>query len=209
MEVTKAYRRPQLDPLAPVMGGGRWRTLSHQLLDLCRLDKGLTVSDPDAPIPTDPDAYENEAAAAPHIGSTPPTEARVGEECVYQARAFDSDTDGFTWYFEKSVPGMQVDRHTGEMRWTPTEGGSVEVVLCARSVFGAVARQAWTICVRKPAARKSTINRRFSEAARRKNLRKIQPIRFLWHAGRRQGIVFHRALAPPAARPRAAMPLRV
>lgn len=200
--------RPKLEPPAPVNGGIRWRSRYHDLLDLQQRERDLQKTDDPAgeDASARPEAPED---GAPHIGSTPAPEARVGEEYIYQARAFDCDTNGFTWYFEKGAPGMAVDRHTGKVTWTPTEGGMVEVVLCARSLYGKTARQSWTICVRKAAAvREPVPNKRFCEALRRQAARRTQPIRAVWREGRRRDDA-NRQAAPPGAPRRVAMPLRV
>lgn len=200
--------RPELEPSGPVAGGIRWRSRYHDLLDLQRREMGVEKIDDPAGEKA-PDRPEPAMAGAPHIGSTPTTEARVGGEYVYHARAFDGDTDGFTWYFEKSAPGMAVDRHTGMVTWTPSEGGFVEVVLCVRSLYGKTARQGWTICVRKAAAvHAPVLNKRFCQALRRNAARRAHPIRIVWREGRRREDA-NRQAAPPGAPRRVATPLRV
>lgn len=205
------YRHSKIEPPAPVSGGGRWRARYHDVMELCRRDRGLTVHDPDAPIHDETDPEMPDRCSGPHIVSAPPPEARVGAEYVYHARAYDSGADGFTWYFEKSLPGMRIDRHSGAMTWTPAKGGYVEVIVCARSVFGAVSRQSWTLCVRKtPAVRAPAINRRFRDAVRRLALREARrpPPRFCWREGWSPAGVDRRATSPPRVRLRGASPLR-
>lgn len=148
MEAT-AFRRPkQLEPAAPVAGGIRWHHHYHDILEHSRRC-GLIFNNPDQPCDREPDEPPRGTDGAPIVSSTPPPEARVGAEYIYRARAYDGFTDGFTWYFEKSPEGMRVDRHTGRVTWVPAEGGYVEAVLCARSVYGGESRQRWTICVRR------------------------------------------------------------
>ncbi len=103
---------------------------------------------------------------------------------------------------------MTVDRHTGKVAWTPREGGWVEVVLSARSVYGAVSRQAWTICVRKAAGvRKAMPNPRYA-AALRKKFSGARRVRFSWLLSGRWTGFQCRTTAPPGDRPRVALPLR-
>ncbi len=195
------------DPPAPVVGGCRWRRPFHDIADMCRQAGGFVLGEPARPRP--PAAPVPEAVIAPLITSTPPPEARVGEQYVYHARAHAADMTGFTWYFEKSVPGMTVDRHTGKVAWTPSAGGWTEVALCARSVYGAMSRQDWTICVRKAAAiGKAAPNPRYAAAVLRKRLLGARPIGRVWRAERRRSGFSGRATGPPGGRPRVALPLR-
>ena len=208
--VPYAIRPPLLSP-APVSGGMRWRRPYHDIFDLCLLDKGLTPHDPDRPMPTEPAPSAVEKAVGPRIVSVPPAEARVGSEYIYQARACDSYVDGFTWYLETRVAGMAVERHTGKLSWTPAAGGYVEIELCARSVHGPVARQHWTVCVRKatPICH-FTANRRFQQALCHRTVRRTPPLLFSWrHAGRRNAAPGFRATAPPPVLSRVAVPLRL
>lgn len=213
------HRHSRIEALGPAEGGLRWRTRQDDLFDLCRLDKGLVAYDPDdpyKPAAPEPDTHTpGPQAAGPWIASLPPPEGRAGEEYVYQARACDAATTGFTWYFEKSPAGMTVDRHSGMVTWTPEDGGYVEVVLCARSLYGAVARQSWTVCVRRAAVvRRPSPNPRFAACLRKRAAPGRpkpyhSPLRPVWRKGTRTPDPCRRTTGPPADRHRRAMPLRI
>ena len=212
------FQHSQIEPPAPVVGGLRWRSRSHDIIALCR-GRGFVIADPDAP----PEAEEQPspepgAALAPRLVSTPPPEARAGVEDIYQARAFDGIADGFTWSVAEGPPGMTIDRHSGKLSWTPMEGGYVDVSLCARSVYGAMTNQRWTVCVRKAvAARPFAPNPRIQAALRRKQARKnrIRPLPTRSHSVWRTPVkqpgtpLRPTGAGPPSTRLRAALPLRV
>jgi hypothetical protein len=195
---------------APVNGGMRWRTRYHDAVEWCRENGGI-AHDPDKPYTREPPDPEPEPAPGPYFVTSPPEEGRAGEIYVYKARALDSAVDGFTWSFEKSPPGMVVDRYTGEVTWTPSGGGRVEVVLRARTVHGKEARQGWTICIRKAVVvRRAVPVARFREALRRKALRtSAPPLRCLWREPKRRALPSHRPAAPPAERSPPAILLRI
>lgn len=145
------------------------------------------------------------------ISAAPPPEGRVGEEYTYDARAYDGNTNGFTWRLTACPPGMTVNRHTGRVRWTPDNGGWFEITLCARSLYGKEARQSWTVCIRKAAViRTPKPAPRFLAALRRRRLTPRAPIPAPWRDCRRQIAADRRATSPPGERtPRhTAMPLR-
>ena len=81
----------------------------------------------------------------PHIFTTPPATARVGEDYVYQAAAVGTPALG--WSLGKQVgdettgapEGMQVDPATGLVGWRPTrkQEGPVPVTLVVRNAAGA------------------------------------------------------------------------
>ncbi len=200
----------ELEPLAPVMGGGRWRRPRHDIVDLCRRYGGVVLNPPSRSSRT---AHSEPGEVLdPLFVSTPPSEARVGGAYVYRARAHAAGIDGFTWYFEKRPPGMVVDRHTGAVVWTPAEGGYFEVVLCAASLYGAASRQSWTICVRKAVAvRRVAPNPRFAAASlrKRRGLRGAGLFRIFWGAEGRRVDPQCRPAAPPGGRPAAAFSLRL
>lgn len=208
MDPTTIHNRRLMIPQSPVSGGMRWRRPHHAYAGRCR---GLAFHDPELPERDDAPQPEPGAITAPRIVSAPPAEARVGEEYVYHARAYDANVAGFTWYFETSPAGMAIDRHTGRLTWTPSEGGYREVAVCARSVYGAESKQAWTVRVRKAAhVRAVTPNPRFREALRRKFRRAPRRSGHVRRAANRKPVhISTRATAPPAGRPRAVMPLRI
>lgn len=202
-------RRNKLDLPAPVAGGIRWRRRYRDIIDLCR-GRGFAIHDPDEPSSGEPAPPEPGLLLAPRIVSIPPPEARVGREYVYRARACDGIADGFTWYFEKNAPGMTVDRHSGKVTWIPSEGGNVEVVICAASVYGASSRQSWTLCVRKAAlSRPFKANMRFQNALRRKAARAGRPFLPVWRRPRRLYGMECQAADPPVNRRPAAVALRI
>ena len=163
--------RPDMEASAPVSGGMRWRSNYQDRLERYGRRPRYIIDTPVESPEREFREREPGAILAPGIAGTPPVEARAGELYVHQPRASDGIVDAFTWYFEKSPSGMTVDRHTGKVAWTPSEGGYAEVVLCARSLYGAVGRQSWSICVRKAAAvRVFKANARFLKALRRKAL---------------------------------------
>ena len=206
METGASDRPETLEPAAPVNGGMRWRTALDDYHERCRRAGSMPRR---AAAPVDGDRRpvpEPGTADGPVISSVAPEEARAGEEYVYAPRAYDGICDGFTWYFEESPSGMRVDRHSGRIAWTPAEGGRFRVTLCARSLYGAVSRQSWTLCVRKPAhVRVAVENRRFSRAVSEKNLRSGQPRRPLWRVSHRHRRI-PRAASPPGTPPRASPP---
>ena len=202
----------QIEPSAPVAGGLRWRRRSHDVFDCCR-GKGFVIGDPDAPLETEPPQPEPGAVLAPQIVSAPPPEARAGEEYVYQARAFDGIADGFTWSVLTGPSEIVVDRHSGKLSWTPAAGGYVDIVLSARSLYGASAEQRWTVRVHKAApVHRFAPNPRIREALRRKKIRVGPlPTRFhsVWRAPRKSPGAPCRPTGPPSLRLRAALPLRL
>lgn len=209
MEPNPSHSSGTLEPPAPVAGGIRWRRRYHDIFDSCRHDRGLILCDPEKP-EKEPSIPEQGMDGAPLIPSIPPPEARAGAEYIYPARAFDGITNGFTWYFEKSPAGMRVDRHTGKVSWTPSEGGYVDVILAARSLYGAASRQCWTICVRRAAVvHNPVVNARYRAALQKKAARAIRPLLTPWTKAKRQNLTSRRATAPPGARPPAAIPLRI
>jgi hypothetical protein len=203
-----------MEPSAPVMGGMRWRTRAHDYADECRRRHNAYWRGYGVPPKAERvllSGAEAPTIIGPRIVSAPPDEGRAGEEYVYPARALDDAVDGFNWYLEKGAPGMVVDRYTGAVSWTPADGGRFEVVLCAATVHGRLARQSWTICVRKAAAVRHAVPvARFHAALRRKALRRpAPPLRCLWREARRRPAPAHRPAAPPAERPPPAIPLRI
>jgi hypothetical protein len=196
------------------MGGMRWRTRAHDYADESRRRRNAYWQGYGVPPKAEIvrlSGAEAPAIIGPRIVSNLPEEGRAGEECVYSARALDDAVNGFTWYLEKAAPGMVVDRYTGVVSWTPADGGRFEVVLCAATVHGRVARQVWTILVRKArAVRRAVPVARFREALRRKALRiPISPFRCLWRAAKRHAVTGHRPAAPPGRLSPPAMPLRI
>ena len=175
--------RPDMEASAPVSGGMRWRSDYHDRLERYGRPPRYIFDNPVEMLEEECREREPGAILAPRIAGAPPTKAMAGDMYVYQARASDGVVDGFTWYLEECPPGMVVDRHTGKVSWTPFEGGYAEVVLCARSLYGAVGRQSWTVSVRKAAAvRIFVANARFLAALRRKaianaNAEAVRPAR--------------------------------
>ena len=198
-------RRSQFETPAPVNGGMRWRAVYGGLADYNRRapapqeeagDHARSGEESSAPAPV--------PARGPYFTFTPPAEARVGEEYVVQAKAFDPCIVGFNWFFRKDCcpPGMTVDRYGGEIRWTPSEGGYFEVTLGCSTVHGNVAYLTWTICVRKaPAVRTSVPHPRFQSALRRKTALFRVPRRFcrVWRQPRPDLNPASRPAAPPGA----------
>lgn len=108
----------------------------------------------------------------PHFTTAPPEAARAGAEYVYLPRAHDASVSGFTWSLKKYPPGMEIDRYTGKIAWTPPASCRVEVELVAVTHHGRMAKQAWILSVGKPVAvRTVTPHPRYLEALRRKRLR--------------------------------------
>jgi hypothetical protein len=83
--------------------------------------------------------------------STPTRTAEVGQPYQYTAQAHGSTTTGtVTYALENGPAGMTIDKSTGEVRWTPSEAGSVTVTITARVMeLGAVftGTQTFTITV--------------------------------------------------------------
>ncbi len=155
--------------------------------------------------------------SGPVISTTPPDSARVGEEYVYQPRAFDAVVSGFTWSLEADVPGVTIDRHDGTVRWTPDEGGYATINLVASSVYGAHSRQSWTVCVHKAVSIKPSVeNSRYRLALDRKRLRSPAAFRFwarpiiMWRVPGHAAAADHRRspVASAGGRNTAVIPLR-
>lgn len=197
------YRQSQFEAPGPVNGGMRWR--SDGFADFLRRNRDPFNKDGDEPsreaAPPAP-ASRPVAAHGPFITFTPPAEARVGEEYVVQAKAFDPNVNGFNWFFKKDCcpPGMAVDRYGGEIRWTPSEGGHYEVTLGCGTVHGRIAYVTWTVCVRKAAAVRTVVpSPRFQCAVRRKaSILRAPRLRCIaWRRARRHACPSARAAAPP------------
>lgn len=195
--------RQQSDDFGPVTGGMRWRVRYRDLADYCQRNPAAATDDvDDSPPAVKPPAPEPVAARGPFITFTPPAEARVGEDYVVQAKAYDSHIVGFNWYFKKDCcpPGMVVDRYTGEIRWTPTDGGHYQATLCCSTLHGNRTEITWTICVRKAAqVRSVTPHPRFQCALRRKTALLPAPRLpyVVWRQVRRPLDAINRATAPP------------
>lgn len=205
---------PPPAPPAPVTGGMRWRDPLQDLYDYVRVLERRSGKTPRIePSPSEPEEpAEPVGPCGPHISTTPPEEAQVGAEYVYQPKALDGIANGFTWFLEEAPPGMSVDRHTGRVAWTPADGGHTEVVLGVRSQYGKFTRQRWHICVRKPpAVRRSVPNHRFRAALRRRGRAPLPAPRFSWRAASKQRPPprFTPSTAPPETRRGAALPLRL
>lgn len=205
-------RPTTFDPPAPVMGGMRWTRLPgpDPFWEMIQRSPRAPRPQRSAPAkPTPPPAPEVEGGFALHIVTTPHPEGRRGERYEYRARAYDAQTDGFLWHLEKAAPGMTVDRHTGVVTWTPTDGGRFEVTLRACNLFGKTARQTWTLCIRKPAVHKTPIaNARYAAALRHRARRPRRAYSAPRRAPRR-AVPARRAASPPDDSLRAAaIPLR-
>ncbi|MCC8190593.1 MAG: Ig domain-containing protein [Planctomycetes bacterium] len=205
-------------------GGGKhhqWTRLDFELrrwdpVMLRRSEAHRIWLDPDyvpQPVVEEP-APENIPPAGPDIVTDPPAEARVGQAFVYAPRAVDPDIVGFTWFLEAGPEGMTIDRDTGALLWTPEDGGQVEVVICARSLYGRTGRQAFILRVRKPGRRTvPRANHRYQDAlcrqARRRERRHFPPVypTVRWSADWRPER-FIRGASPPGGRRPAALPLR-
>ena len=202
-------RQSQFEAPAPVNGGMRWRVAYGGLADYSRRSPDPLVEDaggsPRQAVPPDP--APRPAARGPFITFTPPTEARAGEEYSVRAKAFDPCIVGFNWFFKKDCcpPGMTIDRYSGEIRWTPAEGGRFEVTLGCSTVHGSVAHISWTVCVRKAAVVRTPVPApRFQSAVRRKTalIKAPRPPCIAWTRARRFVDPAARAAAPPGvARP--------
>lgn len=208
------HRQSEFD-CGPVTGGMRWRRDAFS--DFCRRTQDRPNEDAeeesldDAPPEPAPRAVP---ARGPFMTFTPPTEARVGEEYVVRATAFDPYVNGFNWFFKKDrrPQNMTLDRYTGELRWTPSEVGYYEVTLGCGTVHGAMAEITWTIRVGKAAAiRAVTPSPRFQSAVRRKNtlIRAPRPPCRAWRRPRRHTDPSSRALAPPGVARSVAFALRI
>lgn len=216
--VPACRRQTPIEPLAPVNGGIRWRRPFSGLVDY--------VIDPDDDMASRDGSPETEKTAAaepdpvpvpppapgPQMVFTPPPEARVGEEYIVRAKAFDPCISGFTWFFKNGhcPPGMTLDRYTGEIRWTPTEGGRFEVTLGCSTVHGRSVTLTWTICVRKAAVvRVAIAHPRFHNAMRRKATRALRRVFIFWRLARRPAESASRAAAPPGPSRAVAYALRL
>ena len=176
-------RYTQFEAPGPVMGGMRWGDGRPRLVDFCqRTGVVYRKYDTETTMP----------APVTHVGpffvTTPPEQARAGEEYVYQADARDANVNGFSWYLKQAPDGMVVERYTGRITWTPTESCRVDVELWARTHHGRVAKQAWTLSIGKAAPLRVCVpHPRFIEALRRKRLRNACRPRpgFIARGGRR------------------------
>lgn len=168
-------RHTQFEAPAPVMGGMRWSTDRRERSeDYCRLigvPHRIFEAEEILPAPV--------VHVGPHFTTAPPEGARAGEEYVYRPRAHDASVTGFTWSLKKCPPGMEIERYSGKITWTPAESCRAEVELWAVTHHGRIAKQAWTLCVgKRRAVRAVTPSPRFIEALRRKRLRAARRLPF-------------------------------
>jgi hypothetical protein len=89
----------------------------------------------------------NTRNSPPVINGVPPTSARVGRELAYEMNATDADGDPLAHHLVSPVTGMTLDVATGLLTWTPlgSQKGDQAVSLLVTDVFGAQARQQFTL----------------------------------------------------------------
>jgi hypothetical protein len=94
----------------------------------------------------------------PRIISTPPANATVGVEMVYQLSAADENGDPITYTIKSNIAGMVIDPSSGRLTWTPrpSQAGDVTVLINASDGQGGFAEQRFTLFVSEPAVRKPT-----------------------------------------------------
>jgi serpin B len=87
-----------------------------------------------------------QAAAAPRITSTAPTQATVGYAYAYQVQLAPSNAE-FTFSLAAAPAGMSINASTGLVSWTPTasQTGSSSVTVVARDQSGHSAQQKFSI----------------------------------------------------------------
>ncbi|MCA9581114.1 MAG: putative Ig domain-containing protein, partial [Myxococcales bacterium] len=90
---------------------------------------------------------EKVMGALPVFTSTPPTQAIVGVEYVYDADADSSQM--LTWSLPVAPTGMTIDSGSGEVSWTPSAGqvATHDVTVRATNVDGGFADQEYEIVV--------------------------------------------------------------
>jgi hypothetical protein len=88
----------------------------------------------------------------PAFTSTPDTEALVGKSYVYPATASDPDGDPLTFSVVSGPAGLNIDKASGKVTWTPatTDLGNQAVVLRVQDTSGASAQQPYTLDVIQP-----------------------------------------------------------
>src|SRR5262249_55718170 len=85
----------------------------------------------------------------PVITSSENAEALPGVPYVYAAAATDPDGDPLTFSLPIGPAGMEVDRTTGQVTWSPgtADGGTANVVLRVTDGRGGTAEQSYTVTV--------------------------------------------------------------
>ncbi|MGD9723617.1 MAG: putative Ig domain-containing protein [Pirellulales bacterium] len=83
----------------------------------------------------------------PQIESEPTTVAFENRAYSYQVIASDPNGDRLQYYLSSPPPGMEIDRDTGLISWTPISPGAVPVNIKVYDGQGGVAEQSFTLDV--------------------------------------------------------------
>ncbi len=97
------------------------------------------------------DTYQNftitvlQGNRPPEFRSVPVTTAFVEWPYVYNASAYDQETDKLNYSLESGPEGMTVDASSGKVAWRPKSTGNFSCVLKAADGRGGLARQEFSI----------------------------------------------------------------
>ncbi|MBI5757883.1 MAG: putative Ig domain-containing protein, partial [Planctomycetales bacterium] len=89
----------------------------------------------------------------PVITSTPGLTAQVGREYAYQTVATDPEGSVLRYFLTQAPAGMQIDRHSGRVSWTPSPGQNLAPAPVRIKVYdthGGVTEQSFTLTVLAP-----------------------------------------------------------
>ena len=95
----------------------------------------------------------------PQFVSTPVTNGSANQAYTYQAIATDAENDALSYGLGLAPEGMTIDPDTGEISWTPNQGGSYQVEVLAFDPQGGTNEQSYQVEVAAEAiANTPTIN---------------------------------------------------
>lgn len=86
----------------------------------------------------------------PAFESIPETTVTLGESYLYTAVAVDPDGDTVSYNLLEGPSGVLLNGVTGELTWTPTEGGEYAFVLQAQDERGGSVQQQFSVTVEVP-----------------------------------------------------------
>ncbi|MBN2410385.1 PKD domain-containing protein [candidate division KSB1 bacterium] len=88
---------------------------------------------------------------APHITSTPVTEAFIDSLYSYQVTAEDEDGDTLKYYIDQGPAGMSIDSLSGLVTWTPVDGqaGDHDIIVSVKDGKTGTDSQNFTVTVIK------------------------------------------------------------
>ncbi|MFN9917063.1 MAG: hypothetical protein ACK53L_31020, partial [Pirellulaceae bacterium] len=88
--------------------------------------------------------------AAPRITSVPTGPAVLGQEYLYEVKAFDPNGDAIVFSLGQAVSGASIDAVSGKLVFNPTTTGSVNFVIHASDNIDGTAIQSFTLNIVAP-----------------------------------------------------------